>query len=520
MMSSGFTPRRKPTISLDPKRMGSFDRIGAVPSSRNTSARLRDYLPPQLWNLLNDTTGGGGKGSRAALVLAGALVLTVMVCFGVFGGGGDGDARHVVVFDAGSTGNRVHVFEFENTRDGTPPRLVDEVFHAEKPGFKEMAKDPHAAAALLDPLVATAMKSVPKRAWKHTPLTLRATAGLRLLPEGPAAATAIMDEVRRKLAKTGFDVPNNHVSILGGSDEGLYGWMAVNYLLGNTAGKTVALADLGGGSAQVAYAVDTAVHATAPDGYIRTIPGSSTDSSAYVHSFNGYGIMAARHRILKRGDATAGGAHGCVHSGHEGAKCERDCYGLESTESYTAVAKASGASFEECLNTALEALNEESKCERTPCSFGGAWHTPRAPNTEFYAMSYIAERAVQSKAAASPVDDATPATVTPRRLAEAGRKICGTHINDVMKRYPGVDPEHHPWLCLDVAYVYALLTDGFGVGADETVTLVDKIRYRGKAVEAAWALGDAIATMEDASGDARGGGGGDGVVREAHLRRR
>ena len=70
MMSSGFTPRRKPTISLDPKRMGSFDRIGAVPSSRNTSARLRDYLPPQLWNLLNDTTG---KGSRAALVLLAPL---------------------------------------------------------------------------------------------------------------------------------------------------------------------------------------------------------------------------------------------------------------------------------------------------------------------------------------------------------------------------------------------------------------------------------------------------------------
>ena len=69
-------------------------------------------------------------------MLAGALVLTVMVCFGVFGGGGGGDARHVVVFDAGSTGNRVHVFEFENTRDGTPPRLVDEVFHAEKPGLK------------------------------------------------------------------------------------------------------------------------------------------------------------------------------------------------------------------------------------------------------------------------------------------------------------------------------------------------------------------------------------------------
>ena len=440
------------------------------------------------------------------MVLAGALVLTVMVCFGVFGGGGGGDARHVVVFDAGSTGNRVHVFEFENTRDGTPPRLVDEVFHAEKAGFKEMAKDPHAAAALLDPLVATAMKSVPKRARKHTPLTLRATAGLRLLPEGPAAATAIMDEVRRKLAKTGFDVPNNHVSILGGSDEGLYGWMAVNYLLGNTAGgKTVALADLGGGSAQVAYSVDTAVHATAPDGYIRTVPGTSTDSAAYVHSFNGYGIMAARHRILKRGDdERGGGARVRALQGTRVPSASATATDLNLRNRTRRWPRASGASFEECLNTALEALNEESKCERAPCSFGGAWHTPRAPNTEFYAMSYIAERAVQSKAAASPVDDATPATVTPRRLAEAGRKICGTHINDVMKRYPGVDPEHHPWLCLDVAYVYALLTDGFGVGADETVTLVDKIRYRGKAVEAAWALGDAIATMEGASGGASG----------------
>ena len=59
--------------------------------------------------------------------------------------------------------------------------------------------------------------------------------------------------------------------------------------------------------------------------------------------------------------------------------------------------------------------------------------------------------------------------------------------------------------------MYALLTRGFGVGEDETVTLVDKIAYRGKAVEAAWALGDAIAVMD---GGAHGGDGGDGVVTE------
>ena len=49
--------------------------------------------------------------------------------------------------------------------------------------------------------------------------------------EGPAAADAIMDAVRSKLARTGFDVKSRDVSILSGDDEGLYGWVAVNYLL-------------------------------------------------------------------------------------------------------------------------------------------------------------------------------------------------------------------------------------------------------------------------------------------------
>ena len=59
--------------------------------------------------------------------------------------------------------------------------------------------------------------------------------------------------------------------------------------------------------------------------------------------------------------------------------------------------------------------------------------------------------------------------------------------------------------------MYALLDARVRVGEDETVTLVDKIAYRGEAVEAAWALGDAIAVMEGGYG---GEGGEPGVVTE------
>ena len=433
-MSNGFIPRRKPTISIDPKRMGLFDRIGAVPSSRGGGGgvgRLRDLLLSSWGHHFSHHIDG--KGSRSVALLAAALVVTVLVCFGMFArGGGNGEPRHVVVFDAGSTGNRVHVFEFDTTGDG--PRLKQEVFHAAKPGLKERAKDPRAAAALLDPLVATAMRSVPARARKRTPLTLRATAGLRLLPEGPAAADAIMDAVRSKLSRTGFDVKSRDVSILSGGDEGLYGWVAVNYLLGRIGGggagevgsekkTTVALADLGGGSAQLSYAVDADVASTAPAGYVRTVPGTRDRPagalSAYVHSFNGYGLVAARHRILAgvgegrvggeavggpvasgkgtRGSPPSSRTHACVHAGHAGHSCDRDCYGLDDkTMSYSVTPAKDGGSFAGCVEAALDAIDAEKGCEHAPCSFGGAWAAPRAAGvTEFYAMSYVAERAVQ-----------------------------------------------------------------------------------------------------------------------------
>lgn len=160
------------------------------------------------------------------LVVAGIFSWITMFSGGSFLGGGS--ATYTVVFDAGSTGNRVHVFKFQSSPSG--PKLLNEVFHAMKPGFRDVASDAQKAADLLDPLLVTALKSVPPGQRKSTKLTLRATAGLRLLPEGPEAAQAIMDAVKTKLQGTEFVVPDEYVTILDGSDEGAYGWIAVNYL--------------------------------------------------------------------------------------------------------------------------------------------------------------------------------------------------------------------------------------------------------------------------------------------------
>ena len=213
----------------------------------------------------------------------------------------------------------------------------------------------------------------------------------------------------------------------------------------------------------------------------------------YAHSFKGYGIMAARAKILAFADADAG-THPCVPAGFRGG-CESRCYGLAPGETYVAVAREEGADFEQCLASVLEAMDADATCDRAPCSFGGAWTTPR--KSRVYAMSYLYERAAQAKVTTFPEDASVPVVVTPGLYRDAGKRVCAVAAKDIARTYPDADQEHAAYLCLDVAYAYALLASGFGLRDDEELTLVDKIEHGGKPVEAAWALGDAVVSMRE-----------------------
>lgn len=63
-----------------------------------------------------------------------------------------------------------------------------------------------------------AKDSIPRSHWKRTPVVLKATAGLRLLPE--EKAQALLLEVKEIFKQSPFLVPNDSVSIMDGSYEG------------------------------------------------------------------------------------------------------------------------------------------------------------------------------------------------------------------------------------------------------------------------------------------------------------
>jgi len=273
----------------------------------------------------------------------------------------------------------------------------------------------------------------------------------------------------------------------------------VNYLLGKlgkSLEQTVAMMDMGGGSMQMAYAVPATVAADAPMGYVRPVTYADHTYNLYVKSYPGYGIMAARAKILQK-TRDEEGTHACVPLGYEGG-CTSKCYGLQPHESYVAQGRADGANWNDCQSATLMALDTSMECGvPNQCSFAGVWAPDLPDGMTVYGMSYFYERPMQAKATHPKAPDAE-VSLNIRDLSAAGKEVCRVAASDIGQVYPDSEDDHREYLCLDIAYQYSLLAKGFNLDPDtQKVELVAKIPFHGEQVEAAWSLGDALEVMGD-----------------------
>lgn len=206
---------------------------------------------------------------------------------------------YVVVIDAGSTGSRVLAFSFHESILTGNLVLDDELFSEIKPGLSAFADKPEEAAKSLTILLNRAKAVISQSEWSRTLLTMKATAGLRLLQEHKA--NRILEECRKLFQTSGFQVAKNSISIMEGMDEGIFSWFTVNFLLDRftslSSQTTVAALDLGGGSTQVTYQPDAA-QAKRLEKHVYSINVFNHNMSVYTRSYLGMGLMAARKAIL------------------------------------------------------------------------------------------------------------------------------------------------------------------------------------------------------------------------------
>ena len=133
------------------------------------------------------------------------------------------------------------------------------------------------------------------------------------------------------------------------------------------------------------------------------------------------------------------------------------------------------------------AMEKESmECQVEPCSFAGAWTTKRI--TPLYGAGYFYERAQAAKARALAKLGNQGGKNHPSDYKRARKRVCQAHVDSILKKYPDAEEDHFEYLCLDLAYIYALLTKGYGLKDNEPLHLVDKIDYKGQPVEAAWSV--------------------------------
>ncbi|OVA12610.1 Nucleoside phosphatase GDA1/CD39 [Macleaya cordata] len=407
-----------------------------------------------------------------------------------------GSKSYAVVFDAGSSGSRVHVYSFDASLNLVPIGKELELFVQKKPGLSAYANDPRQAAESLQSLLEQAENVIPQELRSKTPVRVGATAGLRQL-EGDTS-DRILQEVRDFLKeKSALKSKPDSVTVLDGTQEGAFQWVTINYLLGKLGKKysrTVGVVDLGGGSVQMAYAISEKDAAKAPklsdgeDTYVKELLLKGTKYYLYVHSYLHYGLLAARAEILKTVESSG---NPCILTGYHGSYK----YG---GAVYNASPSPSGSNMDKCRRAAFKALKvSQSTCTHMKCTFGGIWNGGGGEGQKnLFVASFFFDRAAEA-GFANP--NLPTAKVRPVDFEEAAKRACGTNLKDAKTTYPRVEEDNLPYICMDLVYQFTLLVDGFGLDPWQEITLVKQVKYGNSLVEAAWPLGSAIEVASSSS---------------------
>jgi Golgi nucleoside diphosphatase len=247
----------------------------------------------------------------------------------------------------------------------------------------------------LAPLLEHALNHIPPDEVSNTPFFLLATAGMRLLPE--KQRNQLLQEICTYVSEnTKFQLEDCHlhVQVIPGETEGLYGWIAANYLLGgfdhpeeHNHGKnhhTYGFLDMGGASAQIAFAPNATEAAKHAEDLkllrLRTIGGTAEEYKVFVTTWLGFGANEARRRYIA---ALESSTESSIH------ELPDPCLpsGLNVTESGAPILPDSDealgikphligtGNFEECIRQTYPLLEKEKPCPDNPCLINGQ-HVP------------------------------------------------------------------------------------------------------------------------------------------------
>ncbi|CAO1636081.1 unnamed protein product [Parajaminaea phylloscopi] len=336
--------------------------------------------------------------------------------------------RYAIFVDAGSSGSRLQVYSWkdpsvsrtERLRHGKSTKVLPRVEKGTEdgsgrewqwkvePGISSFGNHPHDLDAYLQPLFAHALTVVPADRVQTTPVYIMATAGMRLIPQ--SQQDGIIEATCRFIqSSTPFRLQHgckSHVRVITGEEEGLLGWIAINYLMDGfhfrrdgslpssedaavspSKGKsTYGFLDMGGASTQIAFepskkalaavGVEQAQQAEELSSVtLKLLDGTSVSHNVFVTTFLGFGTNKARERY----EETL--VHNATMSSSPTdpvAVLDDPCLPRGATTSKGSLKSPpflGTGSFKDCLASLSPLLDKSAHCSRPPCLFHGI-HVP------------------------------------------------------------------------------------------------------------------------------------------------
>lgn len=399
--------------------------------------------------------------------------------------------KYMAVIDAGSSGSRIHVYKYSGGGRNSKTVEPDHATMKEKPGLSSFASNPTEAGAALEPLIKFAKEHIPADMVKSTPIVLKATAGLRLVQQDqPKAVEGILKSVQTTLGNSGLQFNSNNAQIISGQEEGMLGWMALNYLyeatnksgLRKSSGPVWSVLEMGGASVQVS--VPLSKTSGIPSQYVLPYvsPTSGKKGSMYTHSFLGAGVQSAKAAVEKA----------LLEKQGSGDTLNHPCLPNGFTETEGDTKYAGTGNFEGCqaiIKSAVFAKQQDkvAECEKTSsqCFWNGVAGPGLKPSEQkvwaienfFYTMSGVGEMKADESNHEFAIAD----------YVRVAKEMCGKPWDAIEAAYPkDTQPrEYNKDWCFSALYAYSFLTSGLGLDAKQTIVIGNNVEDVG----IDWALG-------------------------------
>jgi Golgi nucleoside diphosphatase len=333
----------------------------------------------------------------------------------------------MIVIDAGSSGSRLHVYSFLRDMTLSPEHIKELVVNKVKPGISTV----RGSQEEMDDYLTKLFKDV--ELYKDIPLYFNATAGMRLLPP---------KKQEKIYAKINFWLVANHYNIrqlktITGTQEGLYGWLAVNYRMNrlkDTTKPTVGVMDMGGASVQLTFQALNKQQLSYDDVTTVTIYGNSY--TLYDYSFLGLGEDEVTHQLVNN------------------QFCFPQSYDLPSGQ-------MGSGSISKCNRTAALLMNKihhvnkkvahviKDNLVTTWVAMGG--------------ISYLLEK--------KPFHFSSHQFNPLEMINQANEEVCKKQWGELAQKYP--DNDYLYGYCLFAAYYHALIVNGYGIGENQIIDYVD-----------------------------------------------